>query len=107
MSSVKSNDCRATDLIIELNNLRRKRLSGSTHPKVFFQLQHILYAHESICSGRIEGNNTAITEFIETILVEFKTVPSGIRETKYIEKAKLFIEDMVKDSPINRAFPAR
>ena len=30
-----------TDLIIELDHLRRKRLLGSTHPAVFFQLKNI------------------------------------------------------------------
>ena len=30
-----------TDLIIELDYLRKKPLGGSTHPKVFFQLKHI------------------------------------------------------------------
>ena len=93
-----------TDLIIELDHLRRKRLGGSTPPKVFFQLKHIFHTLESIGSARIEGNNTTIAEFIETKLVETKAVPSGIREIQNIEKAMSFIEDVVKDYPINRAF---
>ncbi|HNX01773.1 MAG TPA: Fic family protein [Candidatus Cloacimonadota bacterium] len=93
-----------TDLIIELDHLRKKRLGGSTHPKVFFQLKHIFHTLESIGSARIEGNNTTIAEFIETKLVEAKTIPSGIKEIQNIETAMAFIEDMVKDYPINRAF---
>ena len=93
-----------TDLIIELDHLRKKRLGGSTNPKVFFQLKHIFHTLESIGSARIEGNNTTIAEFIETKLFEAKTVPSGIREIQNIEKAMSFIEDTVKDYPINRAF---
>jgi Fic family protein len=93
-----------TDLIIELDHLRKKRLGGSTHPKVFFQLKHIFHTLESIGSARIEGNNTTIAEFIETKLVEAKTIPSGIKEIQNIEKAMAFIEDTVKDYPINRAF---
>ncbi len=57
-----------TDLIIELDYLRRKSLGGSTHPKVFFQLKHIFHTLESIGSARIEGNNTTVAEYIETKL---------------------------------------
>ncbi len=93
-----------TDLIIELDFLRRKPLGGSTHPKVFFQLKHIFHTLESIGSARIEGNNTTIAEYIDTKLAEAKTVPPGIREIQNIEKAMAFIEDNVKEHPINRAF---
>ncbi len=54
-----------TDLIIDLDYLRRQHLSMSTHPKVFFQLKHIFHTLESISSARIEGNNTTIAEYIE------------------------------------------
>ena len=33
-----------TDLVIELDYLRRRPLGGTTHPRVFFQLKHILKA---------------------------------------------------------------
>lgn len=42
-----------TDLIIELEHLRKKRLSGTTHELVFFQLKHIFHTLESIGSTRI------------------------------------------------------
>jgi Fic family protein len=93
-----------TDLVIELDYLRKKPLGGSTHPKVFFQLKHIFHTLESIGSARIEGNNTTIAEYIETKLSEPENVPSGIKEIQNIEKAMEFIEEHVKDYPINRAF---
>ncbi|MCK9420993.1 MAG: Fic family protein [Bacteroidales bacterium] len=93
-----------TDLIIGLDHLRKKQLGGSAHPKVFFQLKHIFHTLESIGSARIEGNNTTIAEFIETKLEEHQTVSSGIKEIQNIEKAMAFIEDNVKEYPINRAF---
>ncbi len=93
-----------TDLIIELDYLRKKPLGGSTHPKVFFQLKHIFHTLESIGSARIEGNNTTLAEYIETKLEEPKNAPAGIREIQNIEKAMAFIEENVKDYPINRAF---
>ncbi len=64
-----------TDLIIELDHLRKKQLGGSTHPKVFFQLKYIFHTLESIGSARIEGNNTTIAEYIETKLTDNKVVP--------------------------------
>ncbi len=93
-----------TDLVIDLDYLRKKPLGGSTHPKVFFQLKHIFHTLESIGSARIEGNNTTIAEYIETKLSEPENVPSGIKEIQNIEKAMEFIEEHVKDYPINRAF---
>ncbi len=93
-----------TDLIIELDYLRKKPPGGSTHPKVFFQLKHIFHTLESIGSARIEGNNTTIAEYIETKLEKSENVPSGIKEIQNIENAMSFIEENVKDYPINRAF---
>ncbi len=93
-----------TDLIIELDYLRKKQLGGSTHPKVFFQLKHIFHTLESIGSARIEGNNTTIAEYIETKLSESKKIPPGIKEIQNIEKAMAFVEENVHHNPINRAF---
>jgi Fic family protein len=93
-----------TDLIIELDYLRRKSLGGSTHPKVFFQLKHIFHTLESIGSARIEGNNTTVAEYIETKLTGIKKVPPGIKEIQNIEKAMAFIEENVKEQDISRAF---
>lgn len=95
-----------TDLIIELDHLRRRTLTGSTHPQVFFQLKHLFHTLESIGSARIEGNNTTIAEYIETRLEdkEEETVSYSIREIMNLEKAMAFIEDTIDDYPINHAF---
>ncbi|MFN8359803.1 MAG: Fic family protein [Candidatus Kapaibacterium sp.] len=93
-----------TDLIIDLESLRKKNVRGSTHPKVFFQLKHIFHTLESIGSARIEGNNTTIAEYIETKLSDETNVQPSIREIQNIEKAMIFIENNVMDSPINRVF---
>lgn len=93
-----------TDLIIELDYLRKKPLGGSTHPRVFFQLKHIFHTLESIGSARIEGNNTTIAEYFETKLTDVKNVPPSIKEIQNIEKAMEFIENNVLKQPFNRAF---
>ena len=97
-------DSPLTDLIIELDHLRKKQLGGSTHPRVFFQLKHIFHTLESIGSARIEGNNTTIAEYIETKLEPEQHVGASIKEIQNIEKAMAFIENHVKNYPINKMF---
>ena len=93
-----------TDLIIELDYLRKKTLGGSTPPIIFFQLKHIFHTLESIGSARIEGNNTTIAEYIETKLENSTNIPLGVKEIQNIEKAMAFVEAHVKEGPINRLF---
>ncbi|HUH51983.1 MAG TPA: Fic family protein [Flavobacterium sp.] len=99
-------DADLTDLIIELEHLRKKRLGGSTHPQVFFQLKHLFHTLESIGSARIEGNNTTIAEYIENKLENKKPehIAYNILEIQNIEKAMAFIEDTVSIYPINKSF---
>ena len=92
-----------TDLIIELDYLRKKQLGGSTHPKVFFQLKNIFHKLESIGSARIEGNNTTIDEYMETNLSDRKQFSEGIKEIQNIEKSMAFVEENIVDYPISRA----
>lgn len=93
-----------TDLIIELDYLRRKQLAGSTFPIVFFQLKHIFHTLESIGSARIEGNNTTILEYIENKLAEAPASNQGIREIENMEQVMTFIDDHIKDVIFTRAF---
>jgi len=97
-------DSNLTDLIIDLDYLRKKRLSGSTEPLIFFQLKHIFHTLESIGSARIEGNNTTIAEYIETKISEPETENESITEIKNVEESMGFIEKHIKEYPIDRAF---
>jgi len=93
-----------TDLIIDLDYLRKKPLKGSTHVKVFFQLKGIFHLLESLGSARIEGNNTTLTEYIETKIKSSKDSSSEIKEIQNIENTMEFVEQTIKDYPIDRAF---
>lgn len=94
-----------TDLIIDLDFLRRNTLAGTTHPAVFFQLKHIFHLLESIGSARIEGNNTTLLEYIETkIETDKKNVSSNILEIQNIEDSLAFVDQNIASSPFNRAF---
>lgn len=93
-----------TNVIIELDHLRKRRLGGSTHPQIFFQVKKIFHMMESIGSARIEGNRTTLAEYIETKFDRnTKPIPS-IREIQNIEAAMSFVEENVKEYSINRAF---
>jgi len=97
-------DSRLTDLIIELDYLRKKRLGGTTHPIVFFQLKDIFHTLESIGSARIEGNRTTIAEYIETKIDSKTSKDEKIIEIKNMEKAMDFIDDNIDKTSINRIF---
>jgi len=98
------------DLIQDLNHLRRKKLGGSTHPAIFFQLKNIFHTLESLGSARIEGNRTTIAEFIETkIKTELTprvTKDEKIREIENGEKALAYVDHQIGElhGEITRSF---
>ena len=97
-------DSKVTDLIINIDYLRKRQLGGSTHPQIFFQIKHIFHILESIGSARIEGNHTTILEYVEREIEEPEDEDEAITEIKNNEAALSFIEDVIETAPINRAF---
>lgn len=93
-----------TSLIITLDYLRKKKLSGTTDPRIFFQLKHLFHTLESIGSARIEGNNTTIAEYIETKIEPPKHLAPTMLEIQNMEHAMESIDQYVKDAPLNRVF---
>jgi len=93
-----------TDLIIELDYLRKKVLYGSTPPFIFFQLKGIFHMLESLASARIEGNNTTVAEYIETKIENKSQVSSELKEIGNMEKCLGFIDENIGSSQIDRAF---
>lgn len=92
-------DSELVDLIVDLDQLRRKKLGGSTHPAIFFQLKNIFHTLESIGSARIEGNHTTIAEFIETKISSANDAgivkDEKIREIQNGEKALEYIDRQI------------
>ncbi|MBN8699014.1 MAG: Fic family protein [Chitinophagales bacterium] len=99
-------DSNLTNLILELDFLKRKVLRGSTHPALFFQLKTIFHMVESIGSARIEGNNTTIAEYIETKIVGIKkkNASESYKEIQNVEKAMSYIDENIRKIDINKAF---
>ncbi len=94
-----------TDIILELDYLRKKSLGGSTPAEIFFQLKHIFHLLESIGSARIEGNRTTIAEFIENIINPEEQKKEGIKEIENTDRAMHFIDENIEESStISRAF---
>lgn len=93
-----------TGLVMELNHLREKRLEGSTHPLIFFQLKEIFHIMESVGSARLEGNHTTIAEYIESSLNEQNTEDEEIKQIHNIEEALNYIEQHIEDIEINHFF---
>lgn len=90
--------------IIHLEKLRSKHISGSSHPKIFFQLKNIFHTMESIGSARIEGNRTTIAAYIESKITPPENPSEDIQEIANIEKALEFIETNIKEYPLSRVF---
>lgn len=97
-------DSRLTDLVIELDYLRKKQLSGTTHPLVFFQLKDLFHMLESLCSARIEGNRTTLAEIIENRLEGASSADEKMREIINMEEAMNFIDENVRTLSLNQAF---
>lgn len=94
-----------TQLILELDFLRRKTLVGSTHPAIFFQLKTLFHMLESLGSARIEGNNTTILQYIETKIEKTNEKKSDqYREIRNVENAMEYIDRHIGETTINRLF---
>lgn len=90
-------DSQLVDVLTELEHLRRLKLSGTTHPNVFFQLKQIFHMLESLGSARIEGNHTTLADYVESKLEGVKQSQSDqLREMENIEAAMLYIEDSIQ-----------
>lgn len=94
-----------TRLAFELEHQRDRRLKGSTPPWLFFDLKDIVHQLESLTSARIEGNRTTLMSVVEDVIEGAKpTKDEGLLELRNVQQAIGFIEEVIKDAPIDRAF---
>jgi len=90
-------DSELVDTLLELNHVRKLKLSGSTHPQIFFQLKEIFHMMESIGSARIEGNRTTISEYIEEKISKIQDKSEQYSEIANVEEAMKYIEDSIDE----------
>lgn len=84
-----------TDILLELNHLRKLELGGTTYPITFFQLKDIFHILESVGSARIEGNRTTVSEYIEEKINDGSIKKEQFSEIANVEKAMKYIEDSI------------
>jgi Fic family protein len=101
---IPSFDSEITDLILELDHLRRKKIKGTTPQEIFLQLKDIFHILESIGSTRIEGNHTTIAEYIEYKSTGKTEENEGIKEIRNMEEALDFVDHNIDNTEINRRF---
>jgi Fic family protein len=84
-----------TDVVMDLEYLRKLRLAGDTPAAVFFQLKNIFHMLESLGSARIEGNHTTLADYIESRIERSADPLENIREVQNIEQAMDYVEKIV------------
>lgn len=90
-------------LVIELERMRNRPISGSTPPWLFFELKGLFHAIESIASARVEGNHTTVANFVEAVREDEAVQQTElIREITNIEKGIDFIEQQGDNLKINK-----
>lgn len=85
-------DSALTDVVIELEHLRRLQLAGDTPAQIFFQLKEIFHTLESLGSARIEGNRTTLADYIESKISGPAEAADSIQEVRNIEEAMTYLE---------------
>lgn len=58
-------DSEVANLVVALETLRNRELSGTTPPWIFFGVKNLFQTVESVISTHIEGNNTTIAAYVE------------------------------------------
>ncbi len=94
-------DSELNTVIVELEKLREKRLTGTVPLHVFFQLKNIFQGLESLGSTRIEGNRTTISEYAEKIIAGVTPdTDETMREIVNIDSAIDFLETNIKSGTL-------
>ena len=86
------------DVMIELEHLRKTRISGTTPGIIFFQIKKIFHLLESLGSARIEGNRTTISEYLELVATSDHSslFNEQIAEIQNLEKALQYIDENIE-----------
>jgi len=93
-----------TEIILDLEKLRTKKLIGDVPPHIFFQLKDIFQMLETLGSARIEGNNTTLSEFIEKKIKNSGNSEDG-EELDNLDRVIDFIEKNTdEDIKFDRAY---
>ena len=96
-----------TDIIIQLEHLRGRSVSGSTSQQIFVQLKNLFHIIEALSSARIEGNHTTLAGFVENRARKSKDGQSdddNMNEIINLMQALNFIDEHIATTQISRDF---
>lgn len=79
-------------IILALEHLRKQDLYSEVPDYIFLQLKEIFQILETLGSGRIEGNNTTLSEYVEKIIEKNTSRDEKREELENIESGIRFIE---------------
>jgi Fic family protein len=90
-------------LVLGLETLRSRELSGTTPPWIFFGVKNLFQTVESVISTHIEGNNTTIAAYVEAArgIDKKKNIDQKIKMILNLENA---IKDIEKEVDANTVF---
>lgn len=100
-------DSETASLVVQLETLRGRELSGTTPPWIFFGVKNLFQTVESVISTHIEGNNTTIAAYVEAARGAKKNIDldQKIKMILNLEKALKDIEkEVVSDTVFDKAF---
>lgn len=92
-----------TDIIIQLEYLRGRSVSGSTNQQLFVQLKDLYHIIEALSSARIEGNHTTLAGFVEK-RANGQNEDESMRDILNLMQALDFIDEHIEATPIDRDF---
>lgn len=92
-----------TDIIIQLEHLRGRSVSGGTSPQTFIQLKNLFHIIEALSSARIEGNHTTLAGFVEKRATG-TNADESMKEIVNLMKALDFIDTHITNTRIDRDF---
>lgn len=97
-------DSPITDLIIELDHLRRKEIRTATHSVLFEQLIELFHTVEGLASARIEGNTTQLLELLDKDSEQGSAIPEEVKEIRNLENTLSYIDSVIDDRDIDISF---
>ncbi len=93
-----------TDLIVSLEGLRNRQVSGTASPWTFYQLKNLFHIVEALSSARIEGNHTTLATFVEKKLDKSDTSNEKLIEISNLIEALEFIDEHIATTDIDAQF---
>ncbi len=95
---------RITDLVMDIEYLRRKETVPTVDPFIYNQLRNIFRDLDAMSSARVDGNKTGLSKFFEAKEDEPETKGRKTVEIDKIAEAMKLVDDNISDLVIFQGF---